>query len=93
MTWQTGVSRTGERYPVNGRIRQSREKKKKKAKMLATFGKTPTVGILRVQGKKQNHPCYHQAMLYHAPWDKERHNIGLLEKPSNIKLCMGDGEG
>ena len=32
-------------------------------------------------------------MSEHAHWNKERHNKDLLEKPSNIELCMGDGRG
>lgn len=86
------MSRTGERYPVNGRIQQSREKKKKKVKMLVTFGKTLTIGILRVQGKNKITPATTRLCSIMLPGVR-KDNIGLSEKPTNIKLCMGDGEG
>ena len=50
------MDRTGDRSPVNGRVQQSRENKKKKVRMLVTYGENVIIGILRLQGKNKITP-------------------------------------
>ena len=50
------MDRTGDRCPVNGRVQQSRENKKKKVKMLVTFEENVIIGILRLQRKNKITP-------------------------------------
>ena len=50
------MDRTGDRSPVNGRVQQSRENKKKKVRMLVTYGENVIIGILKLQGKNKITP-------------------------------------
>ena len=53
------MDRTGDRCPVNGRVQQSRENKKKKVRMvrmLVTYEENVIIGILRLQGKNKITP-------------------------------------
>ena len=50
------MDRAGDRCAVNGKVQQSREKKKKKVKMPVTFGENVIIGILRLQRKNKITP-------------------------------------